>query len=38
MGEAAESTPLVLVRGLTWQASTQTAAQLLRPLAQDLFA
>ena len=37
MGEAAESTPLVLVRGLTWQASTQTAAQLLRPLAQDLF-
>ncbi len=38
MGEAAEGTPLVLVRGLTWQASTQTAAQLLRPLAQDLFA
>ena len=37
MGEAAEGTPLVLVRGLTWQASTQTAAQLLRPLAQDLF-
>jgi coenzyme F420-0:L-glutamate ligase/coenzyme F420-1:gamma-L-glutamate ligase len=38
MGEAAEGTPMVLVRGLTWQASTQTAAQLLRPLAQDLFA
>ncbi len=38
MGEAAESTPLVLVRGLTWQASTQTAAHLLRPLTQDLFA
>jgi coenzyme F420-0:L-glutamate ligase/coenzyme F420-1:gamma-L-glutamate ligase len=37
MGEAAEGTPLVLVRGLTWQASTQTATQLLRPLAQDLF-
>lgn len=37
MGEAAESTPLVLVRGLEWQPSTQTAAQLLRPLAQDLF-
>ena len=37
MGEAAESTPLILVRGLKWQPSAQTAGDLQRPLAQDLF-
>ncbi len=37
MGEAAEGTPLVLVRGLQWQPSRQTSADLLRPVIQDLF-
>jgi coenzyme F420-0:L-glutamate ligase/coenzyme F420-1:gamma-L-glutamate ligase len=37
MGEAAEGTPLVLVRGLQWHPSTQTARDLQRPLNQDLF-
>jgi coenzyme F420-0:L-glutamate ligase / coenzyme F420-1:gamma-L-glutamate ligase len=37
MGEAAEGTPVVLVRGLNWTAVEQTAQALIRPLAQDLF-
>ena len=37
MGEAAEGTPIVLVRGLSWQLPDQTARALLRPLSQDLF-
>jgi coenzyme F420-0:L-glutamate ligase/coenzyme F420-1:gamma-L-glutamate ligase len=37
MGEAAEGTPVVLVRGLQWTAAEQPAQALIRPLAQDLF-
>lgn len=37
MGEGAEGTPVVLVRGLSYSDSNATAAQLIRPLAQDLF-
>jgi coenzyme F420-0:L-glutamate ligase/coenzyme F420-1:gamma-L-glutamate ligase len=37
MGEAAEGTPCVLVRGLSWSAPESTAAALLRPLDEDLF-
>ena len=37
MGEAAEGTPVVLVRGLSWTAADQTAQVLIRPLSQDLF-
>jgi coenzyme F420-0:L-glutamate ligase/coenzyme F420-1:gamma-L-glutamate ligase len=37
MGEAAEGLPLVLVRGLQWQASNQTAQALQRPAHEDLF-
>ena len=37
MGEAAEGTPFVLVRGLSWNLPDQTARALLRPLSQDLF-
>lgn len=37
MGEAAESTPVVLVRGLEWQAPERDASALLRPKAEDLF-
>jgi coenzyme F420-0:L-glutamate ligase / coenzyme F420-1:gamma-L-glutamate ligase len=37
MGEAAESTPLVLARGLAWSAPERTARTLLRPKEEDLF-
>jgi coenzyme F420-0:L-glutamate ligase / coenzyme F420-1:gamma-L-glutamate ligase len=37
MGEAAESTPVVVVRGLNWNAPERPARALIRPLAQDLF-
>jgi len=37
MGEAAESTPVVLVRGLEWKASEAGAAVLRRPKSEDLF-
>jgi coenzyme F420-0:L-glutamate ligase / coenzyme F420-1:gamma-L-glutamate ligase len=37
MGEAAESTPAVLARGLEWSASERDARALLRPKDEDLF-
>ncbi len=37
MGEAAESTPVVLVRGLEWQATEPSAGVLRRPKSEDLF-
>jgi coenzyme F420-0:L-glutamate ligase/coenzyme F420-1:gamma-L-glutamate ligase len=37
MGEAAESTPAVLVRGLDPKGAEVPAAALIRPLAEDLF-
>jgi coenzyme F420-0:L-glutamate ligase/coenzyme F420-1:gamma-L-glutamate ligase len=37
MGEAAESIPAVLVRGLTWSAPSNNARALLRPMEEDLF-
>ncbi len=37
MGEAAEGTPAVLVRGLRWTLTTQPARALLRPLEEDMF-
>jgi coenzyme F420-0:L-glutamate ligase/coenzyme F420-1:gamma-L-glutamate ligase len=37
MGQAAEGVPMVIVRGLDAQAGGGTAAQLQRPLAEDLF-
>lgn len=37
MGEGAEGVPAVLVRGLEWQAANGRAADLVRPLAEDLF-
>ena len=37
MGEAAEGTPCVLVRGLSWSAPEAPALALLRPLGEDLF-
>jgi coenzyme F420-0:L-glutamate ligase/coenzyme F420-1:gamma-L-glutamate ligase len=37
MGEAAEGTPAVLVRGLEWRGAEVAAAALIRPLAEDLF-
>jgi coenzyme F420-0:L-glutamate ligase/coenzyme F420-1:gamma-L-glutamate ligase len=37
MGEAAESRPAALVRGLAWTAAPRPAADLVRPKAQDLF-
>lgn len=36
-GEAAESVPAALVRGVSWDAEPRPAAALLRPLAEDLF-
>jgi coenzyme F420-0:L-glutamate ligase/coenzyme F420-1:gamma-L-glutamate ligase len=36
-GEAAESVPAALVRGVRWSAADASAAALLRPLAEDLF-
>lgn len=37
MGEAAEGTPVVLVRGLRWTLPAQPARHLLRPLDEDMF-
>lgn len=37
MGEAAEGTPVVLVRGLDWKAAESNAAALRRPKSEDLF-
>ncbi|MGB6450088.1 MAG: coenzyme F420-0:L-glutamate ligase [Steroidobacteraceae bacterium] len=37
MGEGAESTPLVLARGLEWDAPELNASALLRPKSEDLF-
>jgi coenzyme F420-0:L-glutamate ligase / coenzyme F420-1:gamma-L-glutamate ligase len=39
MGEGAEGRPVVLARGLSriWRSSSARAADLLRPLAEDLF-
>lgn len=37
MGEAAEGTPVVIVRGLHWDAAESPASALLRPKEQDLF-
>ena len=37
MGEAAESTPAVLVRGLHWSAPDCDSRALIRPVAEDLF-
>lgn len=37
MGEAAEGTPVVLVRGLEWHAAERSARALLRPKSEDLF-
>ncbi len=37
MGEAAEGTPVVLIRGCPPSTSTQTARDVLRPRAADLF-
>ena len=37
MGEAAESTPAVLVRGLHWNGPESDSRALIRPVAEDLF-
>ena len=37
MGEGAEGIPAVLVQGLAWSAPAGTAADLLRPAAEDFF-
>jgi coenzyme F420-0:L-glutamate ligase / coenzyme F420-1:gamma-L-glutamate ligase len=37
MGEAAESTPVVLARGLEWSSPERDARALLRPKEEDLF-
>ncbi len=37
MGEGAEGTPLVLVRGLHWRAPECNTQSLIRPLHEDLF-
>jgi coenzyme F420-0:L-glutamate ligase/coenzyme F420-1:gamma-L-glutamate ligase len=36
-GQAAEAQPVVLVRGLEWTAPVAPAAELVRPLEEDLF-
>ncbi len=36
-GEADESVPAVLLRGLSWNAAERAASALIRPLAEDLF-
>ena len=38
MGQAAEGQPAVLLRGLGFEPSRVTAAALIRPLAEDLYA
>lgn len=37
MGQAAEGTPVVLLRGLDWSAASSPASHLLRPAGEDLF-
>jgi coenzyme F420-0:L-glutamate ligase/coenzyme F420-1:gamma-L-glutamate ligase len=37
MGEGAEGTPAVLVRGLTWSAPANDGQRLIRPQREDLF-
>lgn len=37
MGQGDEAQPAVLVRGLTWTAAANPAAELVRPPAEDLF-
>ncbi len=37
MGESVERTPAVLIQGLPWQPSAQTARDIIRPLAEDMF-
>jgi coenzyme F420-0:L-glutamate ligase / coenzyme F420-1:gamma-L-glutamate ligase len=37
MGQAAEATPIVIVRGLRWSTKASSAAQLLRDPNEDLF-
>jgi coenzyme F420-0:L-glutamate ligase / coenzyme F420-1:gamma-L-glutamate ligase len=37
MGQADESRPVILVRGLNWSAASSNAAGLIRPPAEDLF-
>lgn len=37
MGEGAEGRPVVIVRGLKWQESQQTAKDILRPRDRDMF-
>ncbi|MCW5673961.1 MAG: coenzyme F420-0:L-glutamate ligase [Xanthobacteraceae bacterium] len=36
-GQAAESRPVVVVRGLKWDSSAQTGRELIRPQHEDLF-
>ncbi len=36
-GQAAEAQPIVLVRGLSWTAPAAAAADLVRPIEEDLF-
>jgi coenzyme F420-0:L-glutamate ligase / coenzyme F420-1:gamma-L-glutamate ligase len=37
MGQGAEGQPVVIVRGLTWRGSDNTASELVRPAAEDMF-
>lgn len=37
MGESVERTPAVLVQGLPWAPSAQTARDIIRPLHEDMF-
>ena len=37
MGQGDEAQPVVLVRGLTWKAPANPAAELVRPASEDLF-
>jgi coenzyme F420-0:L-glutamate ligase/coenzyme F420-1:gamma-L-glutamate ligase len=36
-GQAAESQPVIVVRGLTWQAPNVPVAEVIRPPEEDLF-
>lgn len=37
MGQGDEAQPVVLIRGLTWSAPANPAAELVRPAAEDMF-
>lgn len=37
MGESVERTPAVLIQGLPWRPTAQTARDIIRPLAEDMF-